>query len=94
MFYAALTPDQANILVEHSGQAQLADFGFFAIIKDLESARGTLRPNNPTAMWMALEILHKKEYSKKSDVFAFGMVTIEVRTDDAICWVLYNLVSI
>ena len=79
MFRVALTPDQANILVEDSGEAYIADFGLSVIAGHLDSQRGIPFQNNLDFQWTAPEVRNKGEYGEKADVFSFAMVMIEVR---------------
>ena len=66
--HTALTPHQANILVEESGHVLIADFGLTKVTKNLNSMR-----------WVAPEVWNEGSYSEKADIFSFAMVMIEVR---------------
>lgn len=78
-----LTSAQANVLVDDSGNAVLADYGLTFVIDQSEFT--TTKIAGP-ARWTAPEILDSPEgeeynephYSTKSDVFAFAMTFIEV----------------
>ena len=66
---------QANILINAAGNAQIVDFDNSTIAGDFENP-GVGRS---TPQFTAPEILKGfAPHSKKSDVFAFGMVMIEV----------------
>ena len=77
-FATVLTPNNANILVDDSGHARIADFGLAEITQNLESMQSTLRHGH-TPRWTAPEILNGGGYSKEADIFSFAMVMIEVR---------------
>ena len=79
---------KANILIDDSGRARIADFGLATFISD---------PGNPTALssatnagttrWMSPELLHPEKFgfkdtkrTKESDCYALGMVILEVLT--------------
>lgn len=72
---------QANVVISSTGEALLNDFGLAVIIEDLSKMpiSSTLDgAGNPR--WMAPELLVGSDIiSKKSDVWAFGMVILEVR---------------
>jgi serine/threonine protein kinase len=70
---------QINILVDDSGHACLADFGFAMVTKNLDSIQSTQSHRGYTGRWAAPEILNGGRHSKEADVFAFAMVMIEVR---------------
>ena len=73
-----LTPDQPNILVDHSGHAVIADFGLATVTQNLDSIRGSALQRGYTARWAAPEVLNEAIYSKEADIFSFAMVMIEV----------------
>ncbi|KAF9642512.1 kinase-like protein [Thelephora ganbajun] len=70
----------ANILVDDSGHACIADFDEATVVKDEDSVEddSDILDHNPR--WAAPEVLEKGTCSKKSDIFSFGMVMIEVFT--------------
>jgi serine/threonine protein kinase len=71
---------QPNILVDHTGQARITDFGLATVTQNLESIRTASGEQGYTARWTAPEILNEEgTYSKEADVFSFAMVMIEVR---------------
>ena len=77
MFWASLiTFGKLNILVDHGGHARLTDFGFSSVVRGMNSPA---QLNGYTAAWTAPEILAGAgTISREADVFAFGMVVIEV----------------
>jgi serine/threonine protein kinase len=74
-----LTPVKLNILVESSGQVRIADFGFPAVTKNLDSVGNTTAARGHTLRWTAPEILRGGDHSQKGDIFSFAMVMVEVR---------------
>ena len=67
-------------MITDDGKAQLADFGLAVIVEDLKdvSLSSSLR-NAGSARWMAPELLlDDYPVSKESDIWAFGMVCLEV----------------
>ena len=79
LFRAALTSvDQPNVLVDHSGNARLADFGLTSVVRGLCSVLVT-QVKGYTEAWAAPEVLEKGDKATpEADIFAFGMVVIEV----------------
>ena len=74
-----MTPDQANVLVENSGEVRITDFGLSTIAGHLDSLRGVPFQNKLDFQCAAPEVREKGEYGEKADVFSFAMVMIEVR---------------
>ena len=70
--------DQANILVDSSGRARLADFGLAMVTKNLDSKPSDVQHRGHTVGWAAPEVMEKGIYSKEADMFSFAMVMIEV----------------
>jgi len=77
---------QANILINSHNpvRACLADFGFMTIAYDNAGGpEGTLVPRERTAPFMAPELSTlegtKHQVSRETDVYAFGMVILQVR---------------
>jgi len=77
-FTIVLTPDQANILVDDSDHARIADFGFATVTQSLDSILSASRHDH-AARWTAPEVLNGGSYSKEADIFSFAGVAIEVR---------------
>ncbi|NXK87760.1 PAK3 kinase, partial [Formicarius rufipectus] len=64
-----------NILLGMDGSVKLADFGLCARITPERSKRSSLVG---TAHWMAPEYTTKDAYSPKVDIWALGIVVIEM----------------
>ena len=78
-FTTILTRLQQNILMDDSGNARIADFGFTTVTQNLDSAQSAQCQRGFTPRWTAPEVLDERPHSKESDVFSFAMVMIEVR---------------
>jgi len=76
-FTTVLTPGQPNVLVDHSGNALIADFGLATVTQNLDSIQ-TTHQGGHTPRWAAPEVLTEGTFSKEADVFSFAMVMIEV----------------
>ena len=74
----ALTCVQPNILMDDSGNARIADFGFATVTQNLDSVQSA-NCQRGTPRWTAPEVLDEGPYSKEADIFSFAMVMIEVR---------------
>ncbi|NXU98451.1 PAK1 kinase, partial [Cettia cetti] len=66
---------RCNILLRRDGSVKLADFGL--------SAQFLLEQNQRTSMagtswWMAPEVVTRKPYGPKMDIWSFGIVGIEM----------------
>ena len=73
---------QADILVDATGNARIVDFGSAAFTRDSNSIESTATDWYYTSRYSAPEVLKEPvQHSKRSDVFAFGMVMIEVGGD-------------
>ena len=76
---------QANILVDDTGAARIADFGFTAMI-DLSTTllSETIVSSGGTFRWMSPELLDPTQFdtngrlTRESDCYALGMVVYEV----------------
>lgn len=76
---------QANILINDENHAVLADFGLMNVAIEVgASCVDTSAAVGGTTRWMAPELLSPDESSneltKSSDVYALGMVILEVRS--------------
>jgi serine/threonine protein kinase len=78
---------QANILIDKDFHPRLTDYGLVAILSDPNTVDpgGTTSPSIGTARYMAPELLNPAGFgldtsnpTKKSDVYAFGVVTYQV----------------
>ena len=73
---------QANMLVDADGNIRIVDFGLATIARDTNSLQTTSDHHGNTPRFTAPEILRDiAAHSKESDIFAFGMVVIEVGGD-------------
>ena len=82
---------QANILIDETGHARLADFGLLAIIWNGTShTSSSLLTQGGTVQWMSPELFYPEKFglkdsrpTKHSDCYAFGMVIYEVLSGQA-----------
>ena len=73
-----------NILVDvvdNIPHARIADFGIAIVTKNLDSIRPATRQEVHTPRWSAPEIFLGQNPSKKTDVYSFAMVVIEVHRE-------------
>lgn len=69
-------------MINESGIPRIGDFGVSTIARNPHSPESTCGEDKFTARWCAPEILKNGQpASKESDIFAFGMVIIEVGSD-------------
>ena len=73
-----LTPDQANILVDADGHARIMNFSHATVAADV-AEKGPSDQRIGSEQWSAPEVLDDGIISKKTDIFSFAMVMIEVR---------------
>jgi serine/threonine protein kinase len=78
-------PVKANILIDQTGHARLADFGLLTIIKDPTNVlTSTTHAQGGSARWMSPELIDPQQFglqhsrpTESSDCYALGMVIYE-----------------
>jgi serine/threonine protein kinase len=80
-----------NILLTKSMQPKVTDFGLSRAVG--ESDYGSTKSDVGPVRWMAPEALSKRVFSKKSDVWSFGVLMWEVATNGELPYSDYAAIS-
>lgn len=64
-----------NILIDREGNVKISDFGSAAVLTIERSTRHTLVG---TPLWMAPELINKKDYNTAVDIWSLGITAIEM----------------
>lgn len=74
----------ANILVDDDGTVLLGDFGVGVFVGDTDKASGSVSSEGKrksfvgTPCWMAPEVIERKHYGTKADIWSFGITALEL----------------
>ncbi len=67
-----------NILLSEIGEPKISDFGMSRLVTD--DGGNTTKATVGPLKWMAPESIRNREYSKKSDMWSFGVTVWEIVT--------------
>lgn len=74
----------ANILVDDDGTVLLGDFGVGVFVGDTDKSSGSISSQGKrksfvgTPCWMAPEVIGRKHYGTKADIWSFGITALEL----------------
>lgn len=75
-----------NCLVDGHGRAVIADFGFARVLAEGETGAGETNSDIGPIMAMAPEALSLRRYSAATDVYAFGVLLVEMMLNGSPPW--------
>ena len=78
-FTTVLISGQLNVLVDAAGHARIMGFCLATVTTDADPDQITRGQHGGSEWWSAPEVLEGGATSKKTDIFSFAMVIIEVR---------------
>ncbi|EEB06671.1 STE/STE11 protein kinase Byr2 [Schizosaccharomyces japonicus yFS275] len=71
----------ANILIDNKGQIKISDFGISKKIEDnIQQTVNNRFSFQGSAFWMAPEVVQQTKYTKKTDIWSLGCLTVEMLT--------------
>ncbi|PWN25863.1 kinase-like protein [Jaminaea rosea] len=70
----------ANLLVDDDGTVLLGDFGVGAMMgdNDAKTSKGKRKSFVGTPCWMAPEVVERRHYDSKADIWSFGITALEL----------------